>query len=112
MDLTEKPGPAQDVALQLMARGLRLSLACPAPATLDRRIASWRAFHRMRNLTSPFAAPLVAQARQKARRAAERPPAPKSAHPVTRDVLERLLATCDASNRGIRDRAMLISSLH
>lgn len=107
-DLTDRPGPAQDAALELIGLGLRRSLACPAPSTLDRRIASWRAFHRMRNLPSPFASPLVAQARQKARRAGARPPAPKSAKPVTRDILERLLATCDDTMRGIRDRALLM----
>lgn len=107
-DLTQTPGTAQDVALELIAIGLRLTLRCPAPATLDRRIASWQAFHRMRNLTSPFAAPLAQQARQKARRANARPPAPKSPRPVTRDILETLLATCDNSQRGIRDRAMLM----
>jgi hypothetical protein len=61
-DLTEKPGRSQDVALELQALGLRIALRCPAPATLDRRIASWQAFHRMGNLTAPFAAPLVQQA--------------------------------------------------
>ena len=106
-DQIDRPGRAQDVALELMAIGLRASLACPAPATLDRRIASWQAFHRMRNLTSPFSAPLVQQARQKARRANARPPQPKSPKPVTREVLEALLATCDDSLRGTRDRAML-----
>ena len=106
-DLRERPGPAQDVALELIAIGLRVALTSPAPATLDRRIASWQAFHRMRNLTSPFSAPLVQQARQKARRANARPRLPKSPKPVTRDVLESLLATCDASLRGIRDRAIL-----
>ena len=108
LDLTEKSGRAQDVALELIERGLRLSLACPAPATLDRRIASWRAFHRMRNLTSPFQAPQVAAARQKSRRANAGPPAPKSPRPITRDVLERLLATCDDTLRGLRDRAILM----
>ena len=107
-DLGDRPGAAQDVAMELMALGLRVALSCPAPATLDRRIASWQAFHRMRNLTSPFSAPLVQQARQKARRANARPRVPKSAKPVTRDVLEALLATCDNSHRGIRDRAMLM----
>lgn len=107
-DLTDKKGPAQDVALELIALGLRIALTCPAPATLDRRIASWQAFHRMRNLPSPFSAPLVQQTRQKARRANARPRGPKSAKPVTRDILEALLATCDASHRGIRDRAMLM----
>lgn len=107
-DLTGQPGPAQDTALQMMAAGLRLGLGCPAPATLDRRIASWQAFHRMRNLTSPFAAPLVQQARQKARRANAGPRRPKSPKPVTRPVLEQLLATCDGTRRGARDRAMLM----
>jgi integrase len=107
-DLTEKPGPAQDVALELIAIGLRVALSCPAPATLDRRIASWQAFHRMRNLASPFSAPLVQQARQKARRANAKPRTPKSPKPITREILELLLATCDDSHRGIRDRAMLM----
>lgn len=107
-DLTAKPGPAQDVAMELMAIGLRRELTCPAPATLDRRIASWQAFHRMRNLPSPFSAPLVQQARQKARRANVRPSTPKSPKPVTRDILNSLIDTCDDSHRGLRDRAMLM----
>ena len=107
-DLTDKPGSAQDTAMELQAIGLRIALTCPAPATLDRRIASWQAFHRMRNLTSPFSAPLVQQARQKARRANARPRVPKSPKPITRDILEALLATCDDTHRGIRDRAMLM----
>ena len=99
---------ARQAAQALTARGLRKSLACPAPSSLDRRIASWLAFHRMKNLESPFAAPQVKQARAKARRAAARPPAPKSAHPITRDVLAQLLATCHGSRRDCRDRALLM----
>ncbi|MDP5221092.1 integrase, partial [Ruegeria sp. 2205SS24-7] len=99
---------ARRTAEMLIAQGLRKSLACPAPSTLDRRIASWLAFHRMKNLPSPFDAPQVKQARAKARRAAARPPAPKSQHPITRDVLEQLLATCRGSRRDCRDRALLM----
>ncbi|MFC2970471.1 tyrosine-type recombinase/integrase [Acidimangrovimonas pyrenivorans] len=106
--VAEPEDPAVQVAQRLIQAGLRRSLACPAPATLDRRIASWRAFHRMRNLASPFEAPGIAQARAKARRAAARPPAPKSANPITRPVLEQMLASCDASLRGRRDRALLM----
>ncbi|PWE32916.1 integrase [Maritimibacter sp. 55A14] len=108
-DLTDADpqDPARITAEGLIAAGLRKSLACPAPATLDRRIASWRAFHAMKDLASPFEAPLVRQARAKARRAAARPPAPKSGHPVTRDVLEALLVACGPSLRGTRDRAIL-----
>ena len=61
--------PSRQVAEALVEFGLRRSLDCPAPATLDRRIATWRALHRMRDLTSPFDTPLVKQARTKARKA-------------------------------------------
>lgn len=107
-DLTTAPGAAREAAQQLIAAGLRRSLACPAPATLDRRIASWRAFHRMRGQISPFEAPLVAQARGRARRAAARPPAPKSPRPITRPLLEQVLASCEDDLRGLRDRALLM----
>lgn len=106
-DLTE-PDAAQEVAKGLIAAGLRKSLECPAPASLDRRIASWRAFHRMRNLPSPFEAPLIRQARAKARRAAARAPRPKSGNPITLQVLEKMLATCGPTRRGLRDRAILM----
>jgi len=80
-DLNDAPEDdnARQVAEALIVQGLRKSLACPAPSTLDRRIASWLAFHRMKNLASPFASPQVKQARAKARRAAARPPAPEIA---------------------------------
>ena len=99
---------ARQTADMLIAQGLRKTLTCPASSTLDRRIASWLAFHRMKNLTSPFDAPQVKQARAKARRAMARPPAPKSAHPITRGILEQLLATCRSSRRDCRDRALLM----
>jgi integrase len=98
---------ARVVAEVMIERGLRKTLSCPAPSTLDRRIASWRAFHRMRNLPSPFESPLLRDARSKARRAAARPAARKSANPVTRDVLEALLTACGSDLRGLRDRAIL-----
>lgn len=109
-DLTDAdPGdPARTAADALIATGLRRTLKAPAPATLDRRIASWRAFHRMRNHDSPFDAPLVRAARQKARRALRHRPAKKSGHAITRDVLEDLLATCGHDLRGLRDRALLM----
>ncbi|NOE36250.1 tyrosine-type recombinase/integrase [Ruegeria sp. HKCCD7318] len=109
-DLEDAPQEdlAREAADALIAQGLRKTLACPAPSSLDRRIASWLALHRMKNLASPFDAPQVKQARSKARRAAARPPAPKSQHPITRDVLVQLLATCRGSRRDCRDRALLM----
>lgn len=108
-DLAEAPAgdAARAAAEALIAAGLRRSLACPAPSTLDRRIASWRAFHRMRNFASPFEAPILRETRAKARRAADRAPAPKSAHPVTREVLHQLMDAAGPGLRGLRDRAVL-----
>ena len=110
-DLTPEPpsDPARTTAEALMGAGLRKSLTCPAPATLDRRIASWAVFHRMRNLESPFSAPLLIQTRRKARRAAARKPVKKSQNPITKKVLTDLTATCDGTLRGIRDRAILLT---
>lgn len=115
-DLQEAAGPARAAAETLIAAGLRRGLKAPAPATLDRRIASWRAFHAMRNLANPFEAPLVRQARAKARRALTRRPTPKSTHPITREVLEKLLAACrpgltdPEGLRALRDRAVLMTA--
>ncbi|MEM8756042.1 MAG: tyrosine-type recombinase/integrase, partial [Pseudomonadota bacterium] len=112
-DLTEAPAAHEGrrAAEALIEAGLRRALACPAPATLDRRIATWRAFHGLRGLPSPFDAPLVREARRKARRAAtaERGRVRRrlSAHPVTRDVLEAVLAPIERDLRGLRDRAIL-----
>ena len=107
-DLSEVTGCARDTADQLIEMGLRKSLTRPAPSTLNQRIASWCAFHRMRNLPNPFDAPLVRQARAKARKAMARPPAPKSAHPITRDLLLQLVEASGPGLRGLRDRAILL----
>jgi integrase len=107
-DLSGGDSKAREVAEILCAAGLRRGLACPSAATLDRRIASWRALHRMRNLASPFEAPLLRQARSKARRATAAPLAPKSENPITRDILRALLAATGPDLRGLRDRALLL----
>lgn len=107
-DLSDGDGEAAQVAQRLIASGFRRSLTCPAPSTLDRRIASWRSFHRMRNLPSPFDAPLIRQARSKARRAGAPGRAPKSANPITRDILEDMCAAAGPGLRGLRDRAVLL----
>lgn len=108
LERAEASDSARQAAEALIATGLRRALTSPAPATLDRRIASWRAFHRMKNLPSPFDAPIVRQARAKARRAAARPKRAKSATPIVRDILHRMLATCAPGLCGTRDRALLL----
>ncbi|MBO9479589.1 site-specific integrase [Shimia sp. R11_0] len=107
-DLHEEEGRAKQTAEALIGLGLRKGLSCPAPATLNRRIASWCAFHRMRNQPNPFDAPLLRQTRAKARKAMARPPTPKSAHPITKDVLLKLLDAAGSGLRGLRDRAILL----
>lgn len=111
-DLSDAPPdhPGRLVAERLIALGLRRRLECPAPATLDRRIATWRTLHRMQNAASPFETPLLREARRKARRAAARPRRRHSAHPITRDALERILAAIPDDLRGCRDRALLVTA--
>ncbi len=109
-DLTDAPpgDAARQVAEILIAAGLRQRLTCPAPATLDRRIASWRVFHRMKNLASPFDAPLLRQTRIKARAAAARAAVPKSGHPITRKILLQMRDAAGPGLRGLRDRAIVM----
>src|SRR3954462_10070049 len=80
-----------------------------APATVRRRLAHWSTLHRWGGLTGSFGAPNVRQALRLATRAARRPRGRKSERPVTRDVLDQLLATCDAGRLiDLRDRALLL----
>ena len=80
-----------------------------APSTVRRRLAHWSTLHRWRGLTGPFGVPNVRQALRLATRAARHPRGRKSERPVTRDVLDQLLATCEAgSPSDLRDRALLL----
>jgi site-specific recombinase XerD len=80
-----------------------------APATVRRRLALWSTFHRWRGLEGPFGAPNIRNTLRLATRAARRPRKRKSALPVTRSILDRLLESC-AGERLIdkRDRALLL----
>lgn len=80
-----------------------------AISTVRRRLALWATFHRWRGLEAPFKAPNVRNALRLAGRASRRPRGRKSARAVTRDVLERLLATCNGGRLiDTRDRALLL----
>jgi len=109
LDHTRPDAEGRAAAAALAAAGLRRGTAPPAAATLDRRVASWSSFHRMRGLASPFARPRLRAARAKARKAAPRP-RPHSQNPITREVLEALLAVPDPTLRGLRDRALLLTA--
>ncbi|BBU64276.1 integrase (plasmid) [Methylosinus sp. C49] len=102
-------GMPEAVAATLRADG-RLRTAGPhAPATVRRRLALWSSLHRWRGLEGPFGSPSIRNALRLAVRAADRPRARKSASAITRDVLDRLLATCGRGGAlDVRDRALLL----
>jgi len=65
-----------------------------APSTVKRRLANWGTLHRWKGQEGPFHAPSLRAALRLAVRASVRPRQRKSKRAVTRDVLDRLLATC------------------
>ena len=85
-----------------------------APATVERRLASWSTLHRWRGLDGAFSSPQVRIAKRLAIRAADRPKVQKSKRAITADILKRLLATCEGSKLqkpslvDLRDRALLL----
>ena len=81
-----------------------------APATVKRRLSSWATLHRWRGLEGPFASPALRSALRLAVRASARPRRRKSRRAVTRDILDRLLATC-ASDRLVDTRDIAIMML-
>jgi integrase len=102
-------GMPEAVAATLRADG-RLRTAGPhAPATVRRRLALWSSLHRWRGLEGPFGSPSIRNALRLAVRAADRPRVRRSRSAITRDVLDRLLATCGRGRAlDVRDRALLL----
>lgn len=95
------PAEPQAVALFVAAeigRGLN-------PRTVGRRLAAIRHLHREAGLLDPTAAEVVRAVLAGARRTAGGPP--RQAAPATASALERMLATCDDSLIGQRDRLLL-----
>jgi integrase len=102
-------GMPEAVAAALRAEGRLKSTGPHAPATVRRRLALWSSLHRWRGHEGPFASPSVRNALRLAIRAADRPRTRKSASAITRDVLDRLLATCGRGRAvDLRDRALLL----
>ena len=102
-------GMPRHVANVLRAEGRLKSNGPHAPATVRRRLALWSSMHRWQGLEGPFSTPTIRQALRLAIRAADRPRARKSPSAITRDILDRLLATCAADRDvDLRDRALLL----
>ena len=104
--LTWELPPALDT--QLISAGLKQKPGAFALSTVIHRIAVLSTAHQAQKAANPCAAPSVRQLLKRGRRAAvkrgERP-AKKTA--ITKPELEALLATCDDSLEGLRDRALL-----
>jgi integrase len=97
------------VTAALTAAGALRADGPHAPSTVKRRLASWGALHRWRGLEGPFASPALRAAVRLAVRASARPRRRKSKRAVTRDVLDRLLATCRSDRLAdCRDSALLL----
>ena len=102
-------GMPDAVADVLRAEGRLRARGPHAPATVRRRLALWATLHRWRGLEGPFGAPAIRNALRLSIRAADRPPARKSACAITRDILDELLATCGRGRAiDLRDRALLL----
>jgi site-specific recombinase XerD len=102
-------GMPAEVADALREDGLLRSNGPHAPNTVKRRLASWGTLHRWKGIDGPFGSPALRSAVRLAVRASPRPRRRKSKRAVTRDVLDRLVATC-ATDRlaDTRDLAILL----
>ena len=103
---TELP-PAIDRAL--VAGGYKGKLGPVAHATLTHRIAVMSKAHQLRGFANPCHDVQVRELLTRTRRAyAKRGAVPQKKAALTKDLLGQLLATCDDSLRGQRDRALLL----
>ncbi len=100
--------PAVDAAL--VAAGHKASLGAPALATLVHRVSVLSKLHQLQGLDNPCDDGRVRELMARMRRGyARRGTQQVNAKPaLTREPLEALLATCDDSLVGLRDRALLL----
>jgi integrase len=80
------------------------------PSTVRRRLALLSTFHRWLGLQGPFSSPNPRAALRLAARAARRPRGRKGMRSLTRDVLERLIATCSKGTLADKHDAASCSS--
>lgn len=93
----------------LVASGHKLKPGAPALNTLVHRVSVLSKAHQIEAQANPCEQPRVRELLAKTRRGyAKRGALPAKKPALTREPLEALLATCDASLRGLRDRALLL----
>jgi integrase len=92
----------------LVAAGLKAKLGAWKLASVVHRIAVLSTAHRLKRLPNPCEEPAVRTVLGRARRASvKRGERPSKKTAITKIELEAMLATCDNSLEGIRDRALL-----
>jgi integrase len=98
-----------DIDQALVANGYKTRLGVPALNTLVHRIAVLSKAHQLAKAPNPCADPLVRELLAQTRRAyAKRGARPRKQRALTKDPLQAVLATCDDTLRGKRDRALLL----
>lgn len=98
--------PTLDQAL--VAAGLKAKVGPLKLSTVVQRVAVLSTAHKLKRLTNPCELPSVRTVLSRARRASvKRGERPTKKTAITRAELEAMLATCDDSLEGLRDRALL-----
>ncbi len=93
----------------LVKAGYKGKMGALAHTTLVHRIAVLSKAHQMRELKNPCHDPKVRELLSRTRKAyAKRGALPQKKEALTKDPLQSILATCDDSLRGQRDRALLL----
>jgi integrase len=92
----------------LVAAGLKAKIGPLKLSTVVQRVAVLSTAHKLKRLTNPCELPSVRTLLSRARRASvKRGERPTKKTAITRAELEAMLATCDHSLEGVRDRALL-----
>lgn len=97
------------IDLALVQGGYKSALGPPALATLTHRLSVLSKVHQLHQAMNPCQDAKVRELISKTRRAyAKRGVTQNKKAALTKEPLEALLATCDDSLRGVRDRALLL----
>jgi integrase len=92
----------------LVAAGLKAKLGPLKLSTVTQRVAVLSTAHKLKRLANPCELPSVRTLLSRARRSSvKRGERPTKKTAITRQELEAMLATCDDSLEGLRDRALL-----
>ncbi len=98
-----------DIDRALVEAGYKGKIGALAHNTLQHRISVLSKVHQMRELKNPCQDPKVRELLSRTRKAyAKRGALPQKKQALTKDPLQALLDTCDATMKGKRDRALLL----